>query len=144
MSNLRHYYDPAIFIENYSFTPSNIYVSPVEGSHSDYVSYIISLPTSEGPDVFGMHENALINFQLQESNKITSAVLSIQPRASATAGGKSPDDIVAELASSIAQSLPAPLAPQDIELVEPIFGSNGQMSSLMVVLFQVNIHQCLE
>jgi len=84
-----------------------------------------------------MHENALITFQLQESNKISNVVLSIQPRASASAGGKSPDEVVAELASSIQQSLSPPLNPLEIAEVEPILGPNGQMSSLMVVLFQV-------
>lgn len=137
MSNLRHYYDPHVLEDNYKFTSSGIYISPPEGKHAEYVEYILSLPSSEGPDVFGMHENALITFQLQESNKISNVVLSIQPRASASAGGKSPDEVVAELASSIQQSLSPPLNPLEIAEVEPILGPNGQMSSLMVVLFQV-------
>jgi dynein heavy chain len=137
MSNLRHFYDPIVLQDNYKFTESGIYKSPVEGIHSDYVEYINSLPNSEGPDVFGMHENALITFQLQESNKISNVVLSIQPRATGSSGGKSPDKVVGELAEKISLSLPGLLTPHDIEAVEPIFGENGQMSSLMVVLFQV-------
>lgn len=137
MSNLRHYYDPHVLEDNYKFTSSGIYISPPEGKHAEYVEYILSLPSSEGPDVFGMHENALITFQLQESNKISNVVLSIQPRASASAGGKSPDEVVAELAAGIQQSLSPPLNPAEIAEIEPILGPNGQMSSLMVVLFQV-------
>jgi dynein heavy chain len=30
--------------------------------------------------VFGMHENANINYQLQESERMMSTILSIQPR----------------------------------------------------------------
>lgn len=137
MSNLRHFYDPVVLVDNFKFTESGIYKSPIEGIHSDYVEYIISLPNSEGPDVFGMHENALITFQLQESNKISNVVLSIQPRASGSSGGKKPDEVVGELALNIATSLPRMLTPSDVAQVEPIYGENGQMSSLMVVLFQV-------
>ena len=137
MSNLRHFYDPIVLVDNFKFTESGIYKSPIEGVHSDYVEYIISLPSSEGPDVFGMHENALITYQLQESNKISNVVLSIQPRASGSSGGKSPDEVVGELAEKIALSLPGSLTPADVAAVESIHEANGQMSSLMVVLFQV-------
>lgn len=137
MSNLRHFYDPIVLEDNFKFTESGIYKSIAEGIHGDYIEYIISLPNSEGPDVFGMHENALITFQLQESSKISNVVLSIQPRASGSSGGKSPDEVVGELAEKIATSLPVSLTPHDIAAVEPIYGENGQMSSLMVVLFQV-------
>lgn len=59
MSNLRHFYDPVVLVDNFKFTESGIYKSPLEGKHNDYVEYITGLPNSEGPDVFGMHENAL-------------------------------------------------------------------------------------
>jgi len=140
MSNLRHFYDPVVLVDNFKFTESGIYKSPIEGKHNDYVEYIVSLPNSEGPDVFGMHENALITFQLQESNKISNVVLSIQPRASGSGGGKKPDEIVGELAVNIASSLPGMLTPHEVAQVEPIYGENRQMSSLMVVLFQVLNH----
>ena len=50
---------------------------------------------TEAPEVFGMHPNANITFQLQETCKMMDTILSIQPRATSAEGGKSPDEIVA-------------------------------------------------
>jgi hypothetical protein len=49
--------------------------------------------------VFGMHPNANITFQMQETKKMMETVLGIQPRATSAEGAKSPDEIVAELAA---------------------------------------------
>lgn len=38
-----------------------------------------------------MHENANITYQNQESGKIMETILSIQPRISSAASGKTPD-----------------------------------------------------
>lgn len=45
-----------------------------------YKEYIEKMPITDDPEVFGMHENANINYQAQESDKILSTILSIQPR----------------------------------------------------------------
>jgi dynein heavy chain len=54
-----------------------------------------------------MHENANITYQNQESNKIMETILSIQPRVSAGgSGGKSPDEIVMQMADEFEEQLP--------------------------------------
>lgn len=45
-----------------------------------YKDYIENMPIKDDPEVFGMHENANINYQAQESDKILQTILSIQPR----------------------------------------------------------------
>ncbi len=61
----------------------------------------------DNPEVFGMHENANITYQNQESEKIVSTILSIQPRVSGGAGILTPDEIVMERAKEIKKGLPA-------------------------------------
>lgn len=56
--------------------------------------------------MFGLHENANITYQNQESEKIVGTILSIQPRDAAAAGGKTPDEIVKERAKEIKKILP--------------------------------------
>lgn len=76
-----------------------MYFVPEYGNLKSYLSYISNLPSFEDPEVFGMHENANITYQNQESNKIMETILSIQPRISAGgSGGKSPDEIVMQMA----------------------------------------------
>lgn len=53
---------------------------PPIGTIEGYMDYIDKLPMTDDPEVFGMHENANINYQAQESNKIIQTILSIQPR----------------------------------------------------------------
>lgn len=52
------YYCSAILNDNYKFSDSGLYYSPVEGPLEMYRDYIQKLPMSDGPEVFGMHENA--------------------------------------------------------------------------------------
>ena len=53
-----------------------------------------------------MHENANITYQNQESTKIMETILNIQPRVSSAASGKSPDEIVMEMATQFASLVP--------------------------------------
>ncbi len=70
------------------------------------MEYIQKLPNFEDPEVFGMHENANITYQNQESTKIMETILSIQPRVSSAASGKTPDEIVMEMATQFATLVP--------------------------------------
>ena len=53
---------------------------PPIGTIEEYKDYIEKMPITDDPEVFGMHENANINYQAQESDKIIQTILSIQPR----------------------------------------------------------------
>ena len=59
------------------------------------------LPLIDQPEIFGMHENANLAFQMQETLAIVTTILDVQPRMSSGGTGKSNDDIVYELADSI-------------------------------------------
>ena len=63
---------------------------PALGNVDSYNQYIDSLPLLDDPEVFGMHENANITYQSQESDKILQTIISIQPIKSSGASGKSP------------------------------------------------------
>lgn len=54
-----------------------------------YVEYIRSLPITTHPEVFGLHENADITKDNQETNQLFDAVLLTLPR-EAGGAGKSP------------------------------------------------------
>lgn len=71
------------------------------------MEYIDQLPLVEAPEVFGLHENANITFQNQESQAIIDTILSIQPRIGGGTGGKTPDEIVLERAKLLKKGLPA-------------------------------------
>lgn len=74
-----------------------------------YRDYIEGLPLNDNPEIFGLHDNANIKYQNQESLRTVDTVLSIQPRETGGAGGMSPDEIVLEKSKELLESLPATL-----------------------------------
>lgn len=85
MCILGQYYTPAVLSDTHSFTASGVYRSPPAGDHAAFLAHIKALPQTDEPEVFGLHANAAITFNLQEARKLIDTVLSIQPRVAAAA-----------------------------------------------------------
>ena len=70
LNTLSKFYTEDILSEGYAFSQSGIYYVP-EHTHVDQIKeYIESLPLNEEPEVFGLHQNANIRYQQQESEKV--------------------------------------------------------------------------
>ncbi|OMJ74343.1 hypothetical protein SteCoe_26764 [Stentor coeruleus] len=112
LCTLKKFYNPDIFEDSYMFSESGIYYAPSEGKLDIYKAYIDKLPFNDLPEIFGLHENANISYQTQESEKVLETILSIQPRESTTSGGKSGDELVGEFIQTVLSSIPEPLDPK--------------------------------
>lgn len=89
----------------FALSESGIYKSIAEGSKEDYVNYIQTLPLNPEPEAFGLHANAEIITNQNETRIILESVLSIQPRSS-SAGGKTREQVIAEIAINIQGKVP--------------------------------------
>jgi len=106
-SILAGYYKAEALSDDYKFSPSGLYYAPPLGNLNSYSEYISGLPYQEDPAVFGMHENANINFQLQESGYATDTIMSLQAQdAGGGGGGMSLDEIVGEFVEDMIENLP--------------------------------------
>ncbi|VDO05387.1 unnamed protein product [Rodentolepis nana] len=93
--------------ENYNLSPSGIYQIPPEGNYANYLEFIKALPSLPSPEVYGLHENADITKDNQETTQLFDAILLTLPRESGTVGeGKSDETTVSELAMDILTKLP--------------------------------------
>lgn len=153
-SILSRFYNPMILDDSYKFSPSGIYYAPPDGDISSFRTYIDSLPFGEEPSVFGMHENANISYQLQETRRLIRTVLEVQPRLAAGGSGASNEEIVSDLCTSILSGWPAPITleipssrpksagsqvSESADILELLFerDENGRMiNSLSTVLLQ--------
>ena len=137
MCILNSYYLPSVVnTKDYKFSSSGTYYCPAESSLPAVLDYVRSFPITDDPELFGMHDNANISFQLQETLRIIDTVLSLQPRIVTAAGGKSPEDKVDELATEILENLPGKVlqseAADGLFKLEP----NGAYNCLDTVLIQ--------
>jgi len=57
------------------FSSSGLYFSPADGCHQSYVDYIRALPLNPNPEVFGLHENADITKDNQETTQVLSHII---------------------------------------------------------------------
>eukprot|EP00026_Physarum_polycephalum_P004321 Phypoly_transcript_04339.p1 GENE.Phypoly_transcript_04339~~Phypoly_transcript_04339.p1 ORF type:complete len:714 (+),score=117.94 Phypoly_transcript_04339:77-2143(+) len=136
-SVLNNFYTQAMLDDTYKISESGTYYAPPEGSLSQYKQYIEQLPYTDKPEVFGLHENANITYQAQETDRFTSTILSIQPRVIDSSSGKgSSAEKVEELAGVILGNLPAPL--QQSEGLADLFAmdEHGRMHPLSTFLLQ--------
>uniref|UniRef100_A0A3B5AK42 Dynein axonemal heavy chain 3 n=1 Tax=Stegastes partitus TaxID=144197 RepID=A0A3B5AK42_9TELE len=99
--------------ERYHLCEGDLYYVPTHGPYQTYVSYIRSLPICADPCVFGLHSNADITKDNQETNQLLDGVLLTLPRQSG-GGAKSPQEVVDELAEDILSKLPTDF---DIQMV---------------------------
>ncbi|KAK2870454.1 hypothetical protein Q8A67_024846 [Cirrhinus molitorella] len=99
--------------DQYHLCEGDLYYVPSHGPYQSYVDYIRNLHITAEPEVFGLHSNANITKDNQETNQLLDGVLLTLPRQT-SGGAKSPQEIVDELAEGMLAKLPPDF---DIEMV---------------------------
>ncbi|XP_050529641.1 dynein axonemal heavy chain 3 isoform X2 [Daktulosphaira vitifoliae] len=92
--------------ESYTFSHSGIYHIPTDTTYEGCLNYIKSLPLNSQPEIFGLHENANIIKNNNETNMLLNGTILTQSQIRARSSDTNRDKEIIELASSIAQSLP--------------------------------------
>jgi dynein heavy chain len=148
MSILNRFFTPAILNDKYRFCALPNYYAPPTGPYASYVAYLNEkLGSDAEPEVFGMHENANLTSQRQETNLLLSTILSIQPREASAggsgggSGGKSgakSDHQVLDMVRSIEEKMPELLDRKKAgpETFPTSRGGQGMVDSLGTVLLQ--------
>ncbi|KAL8573170.1 Dynein heavy chain 3, axonemal [Nucella lapillus] len=106
MSLLTIFYTEKIITdEDYKFSPGGLYFAPPEGPYQTYIDYVRTLPINPNPEVFGLHENADITKDNQETQQLFDSILLTLPRQTG-GGGKSSGDVIQDLAADILEKMP--------------------------------------
>ncbi|XP_060619679.2 dynein axonemal heavy chain 6 isoform X2 [Anolis sagrei] len=133
---LRRFFAPDTLEDDYKYSISGIYFAPVADSLQDFKDYIENLPLIDDPEIFGMHENANLSFQRKETNTLINTILDVQPRSTTQGTGKSNDEIVEELATSILAKIPEKLDMDTASETLFVKDDKGRVDSLTTVLGQ--------
>lgn len=132
---LQKYYCIENLEDGYTYSDSGNYYAPTFGNLQSYRDYIETLPIQDGPEVFGLHENANISYQKQESDNTVATVLSIQSRIASGSGGMTPDQMVLAKVKQLLDELPE-ILDREIGKKEQFKQTNGLLPSLTTVLVQ--------
>jgi dynein heavy chain len=109
---LADFYNPNVFDPGYSFSPSGTYKAPSDDltDHALILESIMALPLTQQPEVFGLHDNADITKDQQETNYFCDTVLSMETSSGAggggVGGGKSAEEVLDDLVGTLLTALP--------------------------------------
>eukprot|EP00924_Labyrinthula_sp_SR-Ha-C_P002719 maker-scaffold_13-snap-gene-5.1-mRNA-1 protein AED:0.01 eAED:0.01 QI:0/0/0/1/0.66/0.42/7/0/4146 len=138
MTNLSVFFTEQVLVGEYFFSKSTDYKIPrSEDCGFEAVGdYLRNLPQIDSPEVFGMHRNAEISYQLNGSREMIDTMLLLQPRQSGTTGDNSPESLVLQLVHDISDKVPLLL---DMKQAGPktfVVQDSGLLTSLDTVLSQ--------
>lgn len=97
---LKSYLNENVTRDGYRFTASGVYRSINATDKQGYLDFVSELPVNAAPEAFGLHDNADITYAQNETLDLFTTILKLQPRQNA-GGGKSRDDIIADVATDI-------------------------------------------
>ncbi|MEW5298366.1 MAG: hypothetical protein WDW36_001498 [Sanguina aurantia] len=122
---------PDILAEDYRYSPSGAYVSPACVTTKEFQEHIAGYPIVPKPEIFGLHENADITCDQNETYGLFATVLSLQPRLS-TGKGQSQEEVIQALCEDILGKMPGEF---DVELVAATYPTTYR-ESMNTVLTQ--------
>ncbi|XP_077987554.1 dynein axonemal heavy chain 3-like isoform X2 [Glandiceps talaboti] len=136
-SLLENFYNlDSIQKSHYRYSSSGSYFCPDSDNYEGYLEYIKSLPFIVSPEVFGLHENADITKDQQETTQLFDGILTTLPRqtkdSQAQGGARSTQQIIEDLASDILSKLPPDFNLEDVQAKYPV----RYEESMNTVLFQ--------
>ncbi|XP_074775748.1 dynein axonemal heavy chain 3 [Athene noctua] len=137
LSLLSIVYNKDIEQDEYMLAAGGDYYIPPHGPYESYIEYIRSLPITTHPEVFGLHENADISKDNQETNQLFHGVLLTLPR-EAGGGGKSPQETVEDLAQDILSKLPSGFDVKEVMKVYPVLYEESMNTVLKQELIRFN------
>uniref|UniRef100_A0A8C5PZV6 AAA+ ATPase domain-containing protein n=1 Tax=Leptobrachium leishanense TaxID=445787 RepID=A0A8C5PZV6_9ANUR len=111
LSILDKFYNPAVLCENHAFSADMVYRSLSDSATlQDYRDYLSSLPDTDSPEIFGMHQNAERAHLESQAQLFLDTIVSMQSIKSvedtAERAEQNKDEIVLEIISDILNVLP--------------------------------------
>jgi len=137
MVMLRRFYCTDILSDGYMLANASevYYAPPADVSVAEIRDYVDALPFDDPVGIFGMHSNAKITFEKQETDKLLSTVTSIQTKlATGSGGGVSEEDAIVALAEKLKGDVPELLDRKAAGETTFQRNAKGDFNSLQIVL----------
>jgi dynein heavy chain len=125
--------EDAVNITQFPLSTIAGYYIPESVDLAGFKEYVVSIPNTDNPELFGQHPNADIASQIRESGIILETLLSLQPQISAT-GGMTREEKVAGVAADILKRVPEDI---ESEATYQLFKQDSTNSFIVVLLQEI-------
>lgn len=136
---LKRFYQPAFLEPSHDISPSGIFHCPEDGGRANYVDFIDKLPLVAAPEVFGLHDNATLTKDMNDTQLLLNSVLDTEGGGGRSGGGgASKDDALLETAADIAAKTPENFDMEFAQLKYPVRWEESMNTVLCQELIRFN------
>jgi dynein heavy chain len=137
---LRRFYTPDFLQEDYKISPSGIFSCPPDGSRNVYLEFIDNLPLVAAPEVFGLHDNATLTKDQNDTNLLLNSIIDTEGGGSrgGGVGGMSKEETIAATAADIASKTPENFDLEYAQLKYPVLWEESMNTVLCQELIRFN------
>lgn len=136
---LQRFYRPEFLDEQHDISPSGIFHCPEDGSRNVYIDFIDKLPLVAAPEVFGLHDNATLTKDQNDTNLLLNSIIDTEGGGGRGGGsGGSKDDTIATNAADIASKTPENFDLEYAQLKYPVLWEESMNTVLCQELIRFN------
>eukprot|EP00940_MAST-03C_sp_MAST-3C-sp2_P000489 g489.t1 len=117
---LERLYHPRALEKGCQLSDSEHWRMPEDGSYESYLEQIRTMPIVANPDTFGMHQNASITKDQNETTSLFKTILLTQKSSGGSSTGKSKESVVCEVARALRAKIPGPFDMEEAQIKYPI------------------------
>jgi dynein heavy chain, axonemal len=140
MCILNRFYCPAFLGSNHSISPSGLFVCPSDGTREQYIDFIDSLPLVAPPEIFGLHDNATLSKDQNDTTIMLNSLLDTEGGGGIGSGSGSTvkDEIISVIALEISGKIPANFDAEFAQLKFPVLWEESMNTVLCQELIRFN------
>ena len=137
---LKRFYNPTFLDEFHNVSPSGSFKCPPDGSRENFVEFIDHLPLLAAPEVFGMHENATLTKDNNDTLALLNSTLDTEGGGGGGGGGsgKSKEETLLAAAKDIAGKTPENFDLEYAQLKYPVLWQESMNTVLCQELIRFN------
>ena len=139
LTMIHKYFSDNVLDDRFKFTLDDVYKMPRSSDKQVYLDYVHNFHNTDHPELFGLHQNANISYQSQETHKIIQTIIMVMPKAEVGGGNQSNAAKVQEMIAQFLSNdhgLPDSIDPSKGHKELLVIQENGLIPSLSIVLFQ--------
>eukprot|EP01038_Epipyxis_sp_PR26KG_P004763 gene4763-6681_t len=140
MCILNRFYQPSFLDESHNVSPSGAFKCPEDGTRFSFIEFIDKMPLVASPEVFGLHDNATLTKDQNDTNALLNSILDTEGSSGGSKGGGtgSKEDAIASVAADIAMKTPENYDMEYAQLKYPVLWEESMNTVLCQELIRFN------